>query len=91
MESDEKQWHRLLVNGQIPALIEKLRQSPEQENLLQRYERIFVQEPPEFEYPTEDPFLKQILEIYYRYYVFVFGKVIRPKKEEKFLESLFQE
>ncbi|HRY77863.1 MAG TPA: hypothetical protein P5154_03785 [Candidatus Izemoplasmatales bacterium] len=91
METDEKRWHRLLVNGEIPALIEALRQDPEQEGLLHRYERIFVQKPPLFEYPTEDPFLKRILEIYYRYYVYIFGEGHSPQEGEKWLTSAFQE
>jgi hypothetical protein len=91
MSFEEKQFLRLCTNGQIPELIEYLRQFPEQRDLLDRYERIFVSDPPVFEYPTENPLLRKILEGYYRYFILVFGKKTTPQEGDRFLVNTFVE
>lgn len=87
---DEKQLKRYCASGDIPGLLNYLKEFQEKLDLYERYIKVFVKEPPTFDYPTDNPILQTILKGYYSYYVYVFGQSHTPKEGEIFILNYFQ-
>jgi hypothetical protein len=90
VEYDEKQLKRYCASGDIPGLLDYLKDIPEQLDLYNRYLSTYHQDPPLFKYPTDNETLKEILKGYYLYYVYVFGQGHTPKEGELYLLHYFQ-
>ena len=88
---EEKELKRYCANGNILGLIDYLKTFEDQQPLLERYQKVFIDTPSTFEYPTDNVYLKQVLEGYYLYYVYVFAKLHTPKEGEAYLLNHFQE
>ena len=90
MKYEETMLKKYCSNGDIPGLIAYLKTCPNQEELISFYEKIFIQEPSEFQFPTENKKINNILKGYYHYYVYVFGKGHTPEEGKQFLYETFK-
>lgn len=90
MKYEESMLKKYCAGGDVLGLISYLRTCPDQTELTALYEKIFIQEPSEFQYPTNSKTINDILKVYYQYYVFVFGQGHTPEEGKKFLLETFK-
>jgi len=90
MTYEESKHKMFCVNGDIKSLLSYLENCPLQQDLYQQYHQIFVQEPSVFHFPTDHLQINEILNVYYQYYVYVFGQSHTPEEGKIFLYQTFK-
>ncbi|MBN2696506.1 MAG: hypothetical protein JXR38_03090 [Bacilli bacterium] len=89
MAYSEKHLKTLCINGDIAGVVEYLKQFPEKQALLRRYQKRFYEKPPYFTFKTKNLIARKILRVYYQYYIMMFVEKKTTDEGKEFLESTF--